>query len=102
MIFFHACLLCFIPLIIISNPTIQAVCHEIRFQEGLGEACVADLLRARGVMVDGEAMTTLQDRIVSDESEIAPASRSWAGAAMARKHASSAIEAWTAWPPWPR
>ena len=36
--------------------------HE-RFQEGLAEACVAGLLRARGVMLNGEAMTTLQERL---------------------------------------
>ena len=37
--------------------------YSERFLEGLAEACVADLLRARGVMVDGEAMATLQERL---------------------------------------
>eukprot|EP00966_Prymnesium_polylepis_P117228 2708768-Prymnesium_polylepis.1 len=37
--------------------------YDQRFPQGLAEACVADLLRARAVLDSGEAMTRLQEML---------------------------------------
>lgn len=37
--------------------------YAARFPDGLAESCVADVVRARSFLDEGEAMTTLQERL---------------------------------------